>query len=500
MTTHSLEYWQEKAANIAICGQAYVNGSYVDAISGETFECVNPATEQVIANIASCDQADADKAVAIAKTVFEKGLWADLAPVARKKILIKFADLIEQNAEELALLETLDMGKPITEALNTDIPAVVNSVRWTAEAIDKVYDEVAPTGIDAVATITREAIGVVAAIVPWNFPLWMAAWKFAPALAMGNSFILKPSEKSSLTGIRVAELAKQAGIPDGVFQVLPGFGHTVGKALALHMDVDCLVFTGSTRTGKLLMEMAGQSNLKKVWLECGGKSPNLVFADCEDLKAAATAAAWAIFYNQGEVCIAASRLLVEESIKDEFIELVKKAAAEIRPGDPLDPKTNMGAVVDKQQLDTVMHYINKGIEQGANIALGGERVAVGSDKLGCFVEPTIFDNVSNDMAIAQEEIFGPVLSVISFKDEADAIQIANDCNYGLGAAVWTSNLNRAHRVSRKLRAGLVWVNCHGDGDMTMPFGGYKQSGNGRDKSLHAMDKYCELKSTYISLK
>ena len=338
---------------------------------------------------------------------------------------------------------------------------------------------------------------MVAAIVPWNFPLMMACWKLGPALATGNSVVLKPSEKSPLTAIRIAQLAIDAGIPAGVLNVLPGYGHTVGKALALHMDVDTLVFTGSTRVAKQLMIYAGESNMKRVWLEAGGKSPNIVFADAPDLEAAAQAAAGAIAFNQGEVCTAGSRLLVERSVKERFLPMVVEALKGWKPGNPLDPATNVGALVDTQQLNTVLGYIDAGREAGAQVLIGGQRTL--EDTGGLYVEPTIFDGVDNAMKIAQEEIFGPVLSVITFDSAEEAVAIANDTPYGLAAAVWTADLSKAHRTARALRAGSVWVNQYDGGDMTAPFGGFKQSGNGRDKSLHAFDKYTELKATWIQL-
>ncbi|CAM3836590.1 aldehyde dehydrogenase [Parendozoicomonas haliclonae] len=489
--------WQEKAETLSINGQAFINGQYCDAASGETFECRSPIDGRTLASIASCQAEDAEQAVSVARQVFQAGDWSRMAPRKRKQVLLRFAQLMEDNLEELAVLETLDMGKPIGDSVGDDIPSSVNSIRWNAEAIDKIYDEVAPTSDSELGLVTREAIGVVAAIVPWNFPLNMACWKLGPALAAGNSVILKPSEKSPLTAIRVAELAKAAGIPDGVFQVLPGFGHTVGKALAEHMDVDCLAFTGSTKVAKQLMVYAGQSNMKRVWLEAGGKSPNIVFADADDLDAAAQMAALAIFYNQGEVCTAGSRLLVEESIYDEFLQKVLQHVDSWQPGNPLDPETTVGAIVDNIQLNTVMGYIEAGKQEGARLVAGGERIR--EETGGFYIAPTVFADVNNSMRIAQEEIFGPVLSVIPFKDEDDAMRIANETDYGLAASVWTSHLGKAHRCARNLRAGSVWVNTYHGGDMTAPFGGFKQSGNGRDKSLHAFDKYTELKATWISL-
>ena len=494
----SRQDWEQRAAALQIQGQAFVAGQYQNAASGETFECVSPIDGRVLAQVASCDQADADQAVANARAVFDSGVWSRQAPAKRKKVMQRFANLLDQHCEELALLETLDMGKPIGDSTTVDIPGAANSIRWSAEAIDKVYDEVAPTAHDELGLITREPIGVVTAIVPWNFPLLMASWKLGPALATGNSVILKPSEKSPLTAIRIAALALEAGIPAGVLNVLPGYGHTVGKALALHMDVDTIVFTGSTRVAKQLMIYAGESNMKRVWLEAGGKSPNVVFADVPDLDAAAEAAASAIAFNQGEVCTAGSRLLVEASIKDAFVEKVAAALkASWAPGHPLDPNTAVGALVDTTQIETVLRYIEAGREDGAKLVMGGNRVM--EETGGLFVEPTIFADVKNSMRIAREEIFGPVLSVISFTDFDEAMSIANDTIYGLAAAVWTADLSKAHRAARALRAGSVWVNQYDGGDMTAPFGGFKQSGNGRDKSLHAFDKYTELKSTWIKL-
>ncbi|MDY0023266.1 aldehyde dehydrogenase, partial [Arenimonas caeni] len=426
-----------------------------------------------------------------------KGDWSQARPAARKKVLVRFAELINQHADELALLESLDMGKPISDALNVDVAASVRCMSWTGEAIDKVYGEVAATGPDELGLVTREPLGVVGAIVPWNFPMLMASWKIAPALAMGNSVVLKPSEKSPLSALRLAELAIEAGIPEGVFNVVPGFGRGAGEPLAMHMDVDGLVFTGSTAVGKHLMVCAGMSNMKRAYMECGGKSPNIVFADAPDLEQAARAAAVGIFYNQGEVCTAASRLLVQRSVKDEFVAMVAKFGAEMQPRHPLDPGAPMGAMVDEAQTRRVLDYIAKGQAEGGRVVIGGERLQTVDG--GCYIAPTIFDDVAHGHTIAREEIFGPVLSVIGFDDEAEALAIANDSEYGLAAGVFTSDISRAHRVARKLRAGSVWVNYWDGGDMTAPFGGYKQSGNGRDKSLHAFDKYTEVKATWINL-
>ena len=494
---NTLDYWQSLAASLTIEGRAFIDGGYQDAQSGETFKCISPIDGRLLAEVASTAKADVDIAVDSAKRQFAAGVWSEKAPAERKTILLKFADLIEAHQDELALLETLDMGKPIGDSLSVDVTGALRALRWTAEATDKIYDEIAATPVDQLGLVTRNPVGVVAAIVPWNFPMIMAAWKFAPALAMGNSVILKPSEKSPLTAIKLAALAHQAGIPSGVFNVLPGFGHTVGEALARHMAVDTLVFTGSTGVAKRLMVMAGETNMKRVWSEAGGKSANIIFADAPDLDAAAEAAASAICYNQGEVCTAGSRLLVQDSVADEFIAKLHQAFKAWQPGNPLDPSTAVGATVDDTQMQQVLRYVASGVADGASLSLGGEQVEPVSN--GFYVQPAIFENVSNDMPIAQEEIFGPILSVIRFHDEAEALAMANDSIYGLAAGVWTADLSRAHRMARKLQAGSVWVNQYDGGDMTAPFGGFKQSGNGRDKSLHAFDKYTELKSTWIKL-
>ncbi|ADP96707.1 aldehyde dehydrogenase [Marinobacter adhaerens] len=496
-TPTSQAEWQALATNLTLEGRAYLNGTYQWAANGEAFTSVSPIDGRELASIASCDQSDADQAVMAARAAFEAGIWSQLAPAKRKAVLLRFAELIEAHGDELALLETLDMGKPINHASNVDVPATARAIRWTAEAIDKVYGELAPTPHNQIGMISREPMGVVAAIVPWNFPMIMAAWKIAPALATGNSVILKPSEKSPLSAIRLAALAGEAGVPAGVFNVLPGYGHTVGKALALHMDVDCLVFTGSTNVAKQLMIYAGQSNMKRVWLEAGGKSPNIVFADAPDLKKAAAEAASAIAFNQGEVCTAGSRLLVENSIRAEFVRLICEALKTWRPGHPLDPATTCGAIVDQAQLDRIIDYIGIGQSEGARLVEGGQRILENTG--GLFVQPTVFDGVNNQMRIASEEIFGPVLSVIGFDTADEAVAIANDSIYGLAAAVWTSNINTAHKVAKALRAGSVWINHYDGGDMTAPFGGFKQSGNGRDKSVHAFDKYTELKATWLVL-
>ncbi|MCZ4292937.1 MULTISPECIES: aldehyde dehydrogenase [Vibrio] len=488
------EQWIELKNNLVIESRAYLNGEYCEAQSGQTLGVFNPATDEKLTDIARCQSEDVDLAVKYARDAFKAGDWSNSAPAKRKAVLYKFADLIEQHCEQLALLETLDTGKPISHSVSTDVPGAANSLRWYAEAIDKVYGEVAPTEKNVHAFISHQPIGVVAAVVPWNFPLWIACWKLGPALAAGNSVILKPSEKSSLTAIYLGQLAEQAGLPKGVFQVVTGFGHEAGDALAKHHDVDCIAFTGSTRIAGQLMISSGETNLKRVFAEAGGKNANIVFEDCDDLDRAAAETAAGCFYNQGEVCVAATRLLVHESIKDRFVDKVISAAQAFMPKDPLDTSSSMGALIDKEHKAKVLEYILLGQSEGATLRCGGD-----VQGQGAFVEPTILDNVDNKMKVAQEEIFGPVLCVIPFKDEAQAIEIANDSQYGLGAALWSSNINRVHRVAKQLQAGSVWVNNYNEGDMTVPFGGFKMSGNGRDKSLHAIEKFTETKTTWIRL-
>ena len=489
--------WHARAKALKIDGRAFINGKRVNAIDGSTFECFSPIDGRKLADVASSKGADIDAAVIAARTAFNDRCWAGLSPRERKQTMIRFADLLLANKEELALLETLDMGKPISASLTVDVNSAANSLRWFGEAIDKVYDEIAPTAENTLAMITREPIGVVGAIVPWNYPILMACWKIAPALVTGNSVVLKPSEKSPLTALRLGDLALEAGIPAGVLNVVPGFGPDAGSPLAMHMDVDCIAFTGSTGVGQKIQIMAGQSNLKRAWCELGGKSPNIVFADCKDMDKAAAASAGSIFYNQGESCNAPSRLLVERSIKDEFVKKLLKHLPEYQPGDPLDANTTMGAMVDCGQMENVLKYIASGKTQGANLVSGGERVM--DETGGFYISPAVFVDVTNNMTIASEEIFGPVLSIITFDTQEEAIAIANDTNYGLAAAVWTQDITRAHMVARALRAGTVHVNSYDDDDITVPFGGYKQSGNGRDKSLHALEKYTELKTTWIKL-
>jgi len=487
----------ETFVNLKPDGRAFIDGERRWAMDSARFDNISPVDGRLLCEVARCQARDIDLAVGSGRRAFEDKRWRGLAPAERKRVLVRFSELIVTHGEELACLETLDMGKPIRYARSVDVASAANCIRWYGEAIDKVYDEIAPTPDHALALITREPMGVIGVIVPWNYPMIMAAWKIAPALACGNSVVLKPSEKSPLTALRLAELALQAGVPAGVFNVVPGYGAEAGSPLALHMEVDGIGFTGSTKIGKQIHVMAGQSNLKRAWTELGGKSPFIVMDDCPDIERAVQAAVGTLFFNQGESCNAPSRLLVHQRIKDQFIERALQLVPQYQPADPLHPDTVMGALVDKTQLDTVLGYIQKGQQEGAQLLCGGQAALVKPG--GFYVQPTIFDGVTSSMTIAREEIFGPVLSVMGFSDAHEAVRLANDHVYGLQASVWSSNLNTAHGMARALRAGTVHVNQYDEDDITVPFGGYKQSGVGRDKSLHAFDKYTELKTTWIRI-
>lgn len=496
MTATSSARWEELAASLTLRTQAFINGAFVDSLSGETFDSINPATDCLLASVASCEEADVDRAVRAARAAFESGIWSRAAPQARGAVLARLAELIVEHGEEFALLDTLDMGKTINDSFGIDVPFASSVIAYYAQAADKLSGEVAPTAPGDLVLVTREPVGVVGAIIPWNYPLDMCAWKLGPALAAGNSVVLKPAEQSPLSALRLAELASEAGLPDGVLNVVPGYGERAGAALGRHMDVDCITFTGSTEVGKLFLTYAGQSNMKAVWLETGGKSPNIVFADTADLDHAADMAVFDIFgCNQGEICSAASRLLVEESIHDDLVERIVERAKKIRPGNPLDPATRLGSLVDHQHLERVLGYVRAG-ETDGQLILGGEAVSV--DGAGAFLEPTLFDRVDPGARIAQEEIFGPVLAVLTFSDEAQAMQIANGTIYGLAGNVWTRDMSKALRVASRLRAGTVSVNTIDRLSPQTPFGGFKQSGTGRDLSLHAMDKFTALKTTWIA--
>jgi acyl-CoA reductase-like NAD-dependent aldehyde dehydrogenase len=494
MLEKTTQDWESRAADLEIEGRAFVNGRYQDALAGETRPTISPGDGRKLADVANCGTEDADQAVGIARAAFESGVWSAMAPADRKMVLVRWAELIADHAEEIALLECLDVGKPIADTTGVDVPSAVRTIRWSGEAIDKVYDEIPPTPIDSLALVQRLPLGVVAAIVPWNFPLSTTAWKLAPSLATGNSVILKPASNTPLSALRIAGLASEAGLPDGVLQVLPGPGGSLGRHLSLHDDIDGLTFTGSTAIGKQLMQYSGESNLKRTFLELGGKSPNIVFADA-NLEKAASFAAIAVFYNCGQTCTAGTRLIVEERIREEFVEMVVAKSRGWMPGDPLDPATAMGPLIDASQLKTVADYVDIGREEGASLIAGGKQVM--EDSGGCYHEPTIFAGVTNSMRVAQEEIFGPVMSIIGFRDADEAVTIANDSIYGLAGAVWSNDINTAHRVAAAVRVGTMGINNYFGGDITVPFGGFKQSGNGRDKSMHAFDDYTELKTTWI---
>lgn len=494
----SREGWQALAEALELSGLAWIDGQAVPAADGRTFECRNPADGRLLCEVAACDTEDVNRAVAGARRAFESGVWSHMHPRDRGRVLVRFAELIDAERLSLGLMETLDVGKPVRYSGAVDVHHAVEAIRWYGEAIDKVYGEVAPTSSAALGTVTREPLGVVAAVVPWNFPLMMTAWKLGPALAAGNSVVLKPAEQSPLTALRLARIAQAAGLPDGVLQVVPGFGETAGQALGRHPDVDAVTFTGSTETGKRFLEYSAQSNMKRISLETGGKSPNIIFADAPDLAFAARQAAFGVFYNTGAMCNAGSRLLVESAAVDEVLGHLESMARRLAPGDPLDPATRLGPVIDDAQMHKIMGYVQSAQAEGARLRLGG--TAVLAERGGHYIGPTVFDRVQPDMGVAQDEIFGPVVCVIPFDGSDEAVRIANGTNYGLAAAVWTRDLSRAHTVARRLRAGTVWVNCFDTSEISTPFGGYRQSGfGGRDKSLHALDKYSELKTTWINI-
>jgi len=477
----------------------FIDGEFRAAQSGERFATENPATGERLADIASGDVGDVDAAVGAARRAFEDGRWSRRSPAERKSVLLALADLIEANREELAMLDALEAGKPITDCLEVDVPETVKTFRWFAEAADKLFDAVAPTGRDALALIVREPVGVVGAVVPWNFPLMMAAWKVAPALAAGNSVVVKPAELTSLSTTRLAELAAEAGVPGGVLNVVTGLGETAGMALGRHMDVDAVTFTGSTEVGRLFLRYASESNLKRIVLECGGKSPQIVLADATDLDEVAEQVVLAGYANMGENCTCGSRLLVDRRIRDDLLQLVVEKTAAWAVGDPLDPATRVGPMIERAHLDKVLGYIEAGRADGARVVVGGDRP--GAQKSGYFVNPTVFDDVGTTMSISTDEIFGPVIATIPFDTEDEAIAIANDTNYGLHASVYTSNLDAAFRVARSIRAGTVSVNAYSEGDIMTPFGGYKESGfGGRDKGFEAFDQYTEKKTIWVALR
>ncbi len=475
----------------------FINGRWQQGETGETIETISPVDGKVLTTLARASRGDVDRAVRAGRAAFEAGHWSRMPPAGRKKVLLKIAEIIEARALELAVLGVRDNGTEIGMALRAEPGSAAATFRYYAEATDKIYGEIAPTADTVLGLVHREAVGVVGAIVPWNMPLMIGAWKLAPALAMGNSVVLKPAEAASLTLLRLAEICAEAGLPDGVLNVVTGSGSVVGEAIATHMDVDVLVFTGSNAVGRRLLEYSARSNLKRVYLELGGKPPNVVFADAPDLARAAAVSANGIFRNSGQVCVAGSRLLVERSVHDEMVERIAGVASAMTVGDPLRLDSDIGAISSAGQLAGNLGYVERAESEGGRRVVGGERIL--AETGGFYMRPAVFDGVTQEMTLAREEVFGPLLAVIPFDSEEEAVRIANATEYGLASAVWTANLSRAHRMVRAIRAGIVHVNTYGGSDLTVPLGGHKQSGNGHDKSLHALEKYTALKTAWFQL-
>lgn len=492
--------WEKQAGELIWPAKLVIDGLLAGSADGATFDHLSPREGRLLARVPAGSVDDLDRAITAARRAFDDGPWPRMAPRERKRLMLRWADLIEQHRDELALMISLEMGKPIDDAWNIEMRAVLATYRWYAEIADKQLDEVSPVGEEDLALITREAVGVVGVVTPWNFPLTLAGWKIAPALAVGCTVVHKPSDLSSLSALRMAELALEAGIPPGVFNVVPGRGSVLGRHLGMHNQVDALAFTGSTQVGRAYLEYSAQSNLKRTWLELGGKSPNIILPDAPDLEVAISTAAWGIFFNAGQMCTAPSRLIVHKDIADEVTAGVVERSENYRPGDPLDPATGMGPLASYARLAEVRQHVERAREDGAQQLTGA--AAAGDSGLpdgGAWFQPTIFTGVSPDSRLAQDEVFGPVLAIVTVSDEDEAVRVANNSDYGLAAGLWTSDVSKVHRLSRRIRAGTVWVNCYEEGDLTVPFGGFKLSGNGRDKSRHALEKYTELKTTFIHL-
>ncbi len=494
MSGYTRDYWEKALASQKLEGRCFINGAHRAAVSGKTFARTRPMDGRPGAVLVRGEAADIDAAVVSARQAFESGVWRHKEPLERKRIMLAWAELIRTHAEELALLETIDVGKPVLASLNVDVRLCADGIQYYAEMIDKLYDEIAPTGPNARALVRKVPLGVIGAITPWNYPMIIDAWKLGPAIAAGNSVVLKPAEQSSLSAIRLASLAVEAGLPPGVFNVVTGYGEEAGKPLALHMDVDMIAFTGSTEVGKLIMGYAAQSNIKRVALELGGKSPLVVFADA-DLDAAASAVAWGCFYNSGETCHASTRLLVERSVQEALIGKIEAVTRnDITLAHPFEPSAQIGALIEQAHMDKVLGLIATGEREGARRAFGAEKAL--SETGGYYVSPCVFVDMTNDMSLARQEIFGPVLAAIPFDTEEEALRLANDTIYGLAGAVFTRDMDRAHRFSENLHAGTVWINTYDRSNFATPFGGFKQSGFGRDRSVHAIEKYCDYKTIW----
>ncbi|MCL5973875.1 aldehyde dehydrogenase [Ferrimicrobium sp.] len=489
--------WHQRAKELQLRNRLWIDGGFIDSSNGKTFSDYSPIDGRLLTEVAAGGRQDIDLAVKAARRSFEAGVWSRIPAQQRKAVLLRWADLIREHAEELALLETLDVGKPIGESLRVDVASAASCIQWYGEAIDKIYGEVGPSRTQALSLVEREPLGVIGAVVPWNYPLIISAWKLAPALAAGNSVVLKPAEQSPLSALLLGELAEIAGLPAGVLNVVPGLGPEAGAALGLHPDVVKIAFTGSNKTGRFFLKYAAESNMKQVSLELGGKSPQIVFNDLYDLDATIASISAGIYYNQGQTCNAGSLLLMQRNIADAILDGVVDAAKALHPTNPLDPDCQLGAIVSEEQLKTILSYIEQGKADGGDIVVGGQRVL--EETGGTYLLPTVLDQVETSMSIYQEEIFGPVLSCVRFDTEEEALSLASATKYGLAAGIWTTDLKRAHRVSQQLRAGTVWVNTFDASDITVPFGGYKASGSGRDKSLHAFEGYTQLKTTWFDL-